>query len=451
MHGKQHLAFTPVKTFICSDPVMYSMDDLISAIRGWNPWWIQAWTFPPTIYRELTGKIESVSEATHIKDIIGIRRSGKSTVMAQLIESRVKGGNSPDSMMLINFEDPVIKAASFMDLQNSIFLINPDVTSLFLDEIQEKSGWEQWVRAIYDTRRFKAIFISGSSAALLTADIGRVLSGRHLSFVLHPFSFGEYLHFCKWTDFSIAQVSKELPRINHYLEKYLLNGGFPEVVIHEETLQRRILTDLFKDIIYRDIIARHPADADKVQALAIYFLTNWTRTFSYNKIASALNLHVETVEKYLNYMKEAFLIFVLNRFAFKLQTQYREEKKIYVIDAGLRNYIAFQTTKDRGKAAENAVFLELKRREHEIYYWKEGNREVDFIITHGAEVQELIQVAWDLKEESTRKREIDGLIAAAREFKKDHGTIITFDVEAEEAIEGIRITYKPIATWLLIK
>nr|MDO8114239.1 ATP-binding protein [Candidatus Sigynarchaeota archaeon] len=425
------------------------MDDLISAIRGWNPWWILAWKFPPTINREITEKIVTVLKLTHIKDIIGIRRSGKSTVMTQLIESRIKGGNAPDSMILLNFEDPVIKMASFTDLQNTIFLINPNIDFLFLDEIQEKPGWEQWVRTIYDTKRFDAIFISGSSASLLTAEIGRVLSGRHLSFVLYPFSFGEYLHFYQWTDFNIAYISKELARVNHYLEKYLLNGGFPEVVIQEESHQRRILTELFMDIIFRDIIARHPADADKVQALAIYFLTNWTRTFSYNKIASALNLHVETVEKYLSYMEEAFLVFILNRFAYKLRTQYREEKKIYVIDAGLRNYIAFQTTKDHGKSAENAVFLELKRREQEIYYWKEGNHEVDFVITLGAEVKELIQVVWDLKEESTRKREIDGIIAAAKEFKIDQGTVITFNMESEETIEGIRIRYVPLAVWLL--
>jgi hypothetical protein len=284
---------------------------------------------------------------------------------------------------------------------------------------------------------------------LLTAEIGRVLTGRHLSFVIYPFSFKEYLQYFQWTNFNPEYISIELARVNFYLEKYLLNGGFPEVVTNEETAQRRILTDLFKDIIYRDIIARHPADADKVQSLAIYFLTNWTRTFSYNKIGTALKLHVDTVEKYLSYMEETFLVFILNRFAFKLKTQYREEKKVYVIDSGLRNYIAFQTTKDHGKSAENAVFLELKRREQEIYYWKDEKHEVDFIITHGADVTELIQVVWEIQDESTKKREIEGLIAAAKEFKKNQGIIITFNVESEEIIEGIRIKFIPLAIWLL--
>nr|MDO8086256.1 ATP-binding protein [Candidatus Sigynarchaeum springense] len=427
------------------------MEALRAAIQGWNPWWIQAWNFPPTVSREMTGRILALEKTTHIKDIIGIRRSGKSTVMMQVIESLVQAGSKTSSMILLNFEDPVLKNTTFTDIQDAIFFTCPDARCLFLDEIQEKNGWEHWVRTIYDTRRFEAIFISGSSASLLVADIGRVLSGRHLSFVLLPFSFQEYLRLCKWPEKSIVQIHGDLPRLNRHLEDFLLGGGFPEVLQHDEPARRRILTDLFKDIVSRDIVARHHVDATKVQALAIYVFTNWTRTFSYNKIASALNMHVNTIENYLGYMEEAFLIFVLNRFAYKLQKQYREEKKIYVIDTGLRFFIAFQTTKDMGKAAENAVFLELKRRDLEVYYWQDGNHEVDFCVTHGASVQDLIQVAWDITSPATKKREVEGLLAAAKALKQDHGTIITFNVASEEAIDSVRIRFVPLAAWLLDK
>ncbi len=427
------------------------MEEIRSAIKGWNPWWIPTWKFPPTVNREMTGKILAVLKAMHIKDIIGIRRCGKSTVMIQVIESRVKAGSKTSSMVLLNFEDPVLRNASFPEIQDAILFTSPDATWLFLDEIQEKLGWEHWVRTIYDMRRFEAIFITGSSASLLSTDIGRVLSGRHLSFVLLPFSFKEYLRHLNWPSYDTDRIRAELPRINRHLENYLLDGGFPEVLQNDEPVRRRILTDLFKDIVSRDIASRHQIDANKVQALAIYFFTNWTRTFSYNKIASALNIHVETVEKYLGYMEEAFLVFVLNRFAFKLQKQYREEKKVYVIDSGLRFFIAFQTTKDLGKAAENSVLLELKRRELEVYYWQDGNHEVDFCVTRGASVHDLIQVAWDIKDPVTRKREVDGLLAAAKALKQDHGTIITFSVASEEVIDKVRITFIPLAAWLLGK
>jgi uncharacterized protein len=203
--------------------------------------------------------------------------------------------------------------------------------------------------------------------------------------------------------------------------------------------------------VSRDIVARHQVDATKAQALAIYVFTNWTRTFSFNKIASALNMHVDTIEKYLGYMEEAFLIFILTRFAYKLQKQFREEKKVYAIDTGLRFFIAFQTTKDLGKAAENAVLLELKRRELEVYYWQDGAHEVDFCVTRGARVLDLIQVSWDIASPATKKREVDGLLAAAKVLKHDHGTIITFNVASEEVIDSVRIRFVPLAVWLLVK
>jgi hypothetical protein len=121
------------------------MDELISAIRGWNPWWNLSWNFPPTIYRDMTDKITSFLKVPHIKDIIGIRRSGKSTVMTQLIDNRIKEDIKPDSMILLNFEDPVIKNTEFIDIQNAIFLINPNINFLFLDEIQEKSFFQDRV------------------------------------------------------------------------------------------------------------------------------------------------------------------------------------------------------------------------------------------------------------------------------------------------------------------
>ena len=171
--------------------------------------------------------------------------------------------------------------------------------------------------------------------------------------------------------------------------------------------------------------------------------------YSVNKLAKAVNLHPDTASHYLQLLENALMITTIPRFSYKLKIQFRQNKKVYAVDNGLRNAVSFHTTKDRGKYAENLVCMELLRRNKEVFYWKDDKHEVDFVVRDGGIIEELIQVSWNMKKETTRKREFDGLVAACHLYKLSKGTILTRDEEKTVAYNGIKINIKPIPLWLL--
>jgi predicted AAA+ superfamily ATPase len=420
------------------------------AIREWNPWWFSSWSFPVVwISRDLLQDLVKALDMPHVKDIIGVRRCGKTTLAFQLVKYLVDSAVPPPNIVFLNFNDVVINAVDFQVLEKAINAIAPGMEYLFLDEVQEKAGWERWVVTLYDTHRVKQIFVTGSTSSLISVDIGRLLTGRHLTLQLFPFSFKETLQAEDWNGFEQAYLKKELNRLNGYLERFLLQGGFPEARGKDVLVARQVASSLFDDILAKDIASRAPVEFDKLRSLAQYTMTNFTREFSAGKVAKALNMHVVTVERYINLLEQCFAIFSLRLFSFKQLHQFHEARKFYAIDTGLRNHVAFQTTIDIGRMAENAVFLALKRSGAEIYYWKDGKHEADFLVTNGADVHSVVQVSWDITSAETRKREIDGIIVAAKTFGLETGTLLNRDVEGEEIIDGIKISFVPIATWLL--
>lgn len=182
--------------------------------------------------------------------------------------------------------------------------------------------------------------------------------------------------------------------------------------------------------------------------LAKYLFTNITKEYSYNNLAKNVGINIETVERYLMYLKESFLLFNLDIFSYKLKVQYKQNKKIYVIDTGLRNSISFRFSEDIGRLYENAVFIELKRRNKDVYYWK-GKGEADFLIEEGLKVKEIIQVCKNVSDEKTKLREIRSLSEAAKVFKIKEGKVITEDYYGEEKINSIKIKFIPLWLWLL--
>jgi predicted AAA+ superfamily ATPase len=166
-------------------------------------------------------------------------------------------------------------------------------------------------------------------------------------------------------------------------------------------------------------------------------------------VANGTNLSVETVEKYLEYLKESFILFTLNVFSYKTKVQFKQNKKIYSIDTGLRNAVSFKISEDIGRLAENIVFTELKRRDIEVYYWKNNKAEIDFVIKEGGKPRECIQVCWDITDAKTKKREIDSLVSGLDTFKLKKGIIITEDTSGEEIVKKKKIKYIPLWKWLL--
>lgn len=425
---------------------------LEDSIRRWNPWWAEKDSVIKLsgIKRELFPNILKCLNLRHIKDLIGVRRSGKTTIMYQIIKSLLNKGTNPKDIIFLNFDDPALNEATFDDIAKSIEKISPNAKYMFVDEVQQKSGWEKWIRALYDAGKFNQIFVSGSSASLLSQDIGRVLTGRHLTFVVFPFSFKEVLKFNGWEKFDMDSLEYNKNKLLHYQEEYIKNGGFPETLGKEDSERKIILTNSYNDMLSRDISARFGADYNIIQKISYNLLSNISKEFSYRSIANSAGISVETAEKYLSFLKESFLILTLDFFSYKTKIQFKQNKKSYCIDTGLRNAVSFRFSEDIGKLTENVVFIELKRRGKEAYYWKDkSGKEVDFLVKDGLKVKELIQICWNIEDINTKKREIKGLLAACKDFKLKNGLIITEDKEGEEIMDGNRITYMPLWKWIL--
>lgn len=422
------------------------------AIRRWNPWWATPDTIQRLagIKRDVTHEIMKMSGLRHIKDMIGVRRSGKTTVMYQIIKTLIEEGASAKNIVLLNFDDPEINSFSLNEILDIVEKINPGIEYLFLDEIQQKEGWEKWVRVLYDTNRLKRVFVTGSSASLLSEDMGRVLTGRHLTFAVFPFSFKEYLLFSGWKNFDRDFLEYNKNRLKHHLESYIAGGGFPEALGKNEYEAKAILTHIYNDILSRDIASRHNASFETARKISYFLISNAAKEFSYRKIAGALDISVETAEKYVSYLAESFLLITLDCFSFKIPVQFKQNKKSYCIDTGLKNAVSFRISEDKGRLYENAVLIELKRRGKEIYYWKDGEKkEIDFLAKEGEKITGLMQVCWSTDDKKTKEREICSLIEGMSRFKLKSGTIITENYEGEEAAGGKKIVFVPLWKWLL--
>ncbi|MCK5558967.1 MAG: ATP-binding protein [Thermoplasmata archaeon] len=424
---------------------------LEDSIRKWNPWWVDINELSDLIgeKRAIIENIQQTFSIRHIKDIIGIRRSGKTTTLYQIIDLLIENKIKPKKIVFLNFDDPDIQLSSFDDLIKAIDKINPDVSHIFLDEIQQKKNWESWLRTLYDNKKYKQIFISGSSSSLLTQDVGRVLSGRHVTFRIFPFSFKEYLKFIGWNDFSEDYLEHNKNKLLHYLKLYIEGGGFPETINKNEYQRKIILTNLYNDILARDIASRYNASFEIAHKICYHLMSNNGKEFSFRSVANGTNLSVETVDKYIEYLKESFILFTLNVFSYKTKVQFKQNKKVYSIDTGLRNAVSFKISEDIGRLAENIVFTELKRRNQEFYYWKNNKVEVDFVIKEGLKPTDCIQVCWDITNKKTKKREIESLVIGLETFKLGQGTIITEDIRSEEIVKEKKIEFIPLWKWLL--
>lgn len=430
---------------------------LSDAIRRWNPWWAEGKLSSELIgvKREKLEDIEKFVSKQLIKGIIGPRRAGKTTILYQIINYLIIKGVSPKSIVMLNFDDNNIYNTDFELLISECRKINPEISHIFLDEVQERKDWERWVRTIYDTKQFSQIFITGSSSSLLKEEVSRVLTGRHITFYVLPFSFKEYLTFFGWANFGKDYIMHKKGEILHYLHRYLNMGGYPEALKMDEMARTRYLNDLFEDIIARDIVARHRIDYHLARRIGYYVTSNASNIMTHRSIANACGVAVDTVSKYLNYLHESCLTYPLRRFSFKLKEQMREINKYYIVDTGLANAVSFKFSENLGQIAENVVYTELLRRYKsdariEIYYWKDNTgKEVDFAIKKSNKVCELVQVCWDLSEEKTKKRELAGLIRAMREFELGEGIVITENYEDYETIDGNKIKYEPLWKWLL--
>jgi len=384
--------------------------------------------------------------------ISGVRRSGKTYLMFQLIQELLET-KFRNNVLYINFEDDrFTDQVSQMDLIYKTFLEykNPKGRIyFFLDEIQNISCWEKWLTRMYE-KNIK-FFITSSNASLLSSQFSKSLTGRHKLVEIFPLSFKQFIAF---KNKELLNHSYSVPKIaetKNLLEKYLKSGGFPEVVYDN---QSDVLKDYFKDIITRDIILRRNIKfKESLKEIAVILMSGIARLhslYSLNKILQARSIN--TIKNYLSFLEEAYLIFKISFFSFSLKRQLANPFKIYAIDPGLRNKVSLNFSRDIGWLYENVVAIELIRRldRENIFYWKgTKEQEVDFIIREGLKIKRLIQVSYDINDEDTKKRETRSLVKASKELSCANLLIITQDFEGEETIKRKKIKFIPLWKWLL--
>lgn len=397
------------------------------------------------IDREQLAVIDSLVPLPHAIIISGIRRCGKSTLMRQILKKHYEG-----HVYYVDFEDERFVNFTTQDfnlLHEVLIEIYGVKQIFFFDEIQNIEDWERFVRRIH--RGKNKVFITGSNASLLSSELSTRLTGRHIVVELLPFSFKEYLHYYHATytekSFSITQEKAVLKR---HFNEYLASGGMPEYLEHKNPL---VLQNVYENILYKDVIARYDVKEIKaLRELALTLLSNIGAPLSYTKLKNNLSLgSVNTVKNYIHYLENAYLVFTLDRYSFSVTQQALLQKKVYAIDTGLARHTAFYFSENKGRYLENVVYLELRRRHKDLYYYKtEDSLEVDFLIREGARAAALIQVTESLKNAETKGREYKSLIKAMAELKVERGLILT---ESEESADPNypNIDVVPIYKWLL--
>lgn len=381
---------------------------------------------------------EKYLKTSQITAISGVRRSGKSTLLKQFSE-RCK------NYYYLNFDDERLVSFDVEDFQNLMVVFQKLYSSktIFLDEIQNIENWERFTRRIYD-EGYK-IFITGSNANLLSSELTTHLTGRYFKLELFPFSFKEFLKY-KGVDWK-KKGTKTKSNILRSFDEYLNGGGFPEFVKYKD---QEYLKRIYEDILYKDILTRFGIREVKAfRELAGYLFSNFTKETSYNRLKNSLGFKsVASVKNYIEFMQESYLIFELYKYDYSLKKQFVSDKKIYAVDNGLRNNVAFRFSKDRGRLLENLVFLEIIRKGCEVYYYK-GKKECDFLTKKGLKINEAIQVTEGLSDREIEKRETEGLFESMEKFKLKKGLIITKNRQGEKKVNGRKIKIVPCWKWLL--
>ena len=405
------------------------------------------WEREQGVVRECLSDISKFIKMPHIVVISGLRRCGKSTLLLQIIHSFYR-----EPVYYFNFEDERLTDFTAEDF-NNLFELNIELYGkskvFFFDEIQNIANWEMFVRRMHDSG-YK-IFVTGSNASLLSREIGTRLTGRYMPIELYPFSFQEYLTFKGVVvgEESLA-LTTERAGIKRRFNEYLKNGGLPEYVKYRH---RDIITSLYNDIIFRDIAARYDIKEIKsLRDLSIYLLSNSGTLVSFNRLKEMLGLgSVNTVKSFMEYLENSFLISTVPRFSYSIRKQIMNPKKIYGIDNGILNFASFRFSENKGKFLENLVFVELKRRKKEIFYYKtRKGLEVDFLLKEGTRIKELIQVTQSVGREDVRNRELNALLMAMQELNVSKSYILTEDNEEEIILNRKKIIIMPVYKWLLL-
>lgn len=383
-------------------------------------------------------------QTSEILIISGIRRCGKSVLMQQMRDRLV------EKDFFFNFDDERLanfKLDDFQKLQECFVELFGEQHTYYFDEIQNIEGWERFVRRLYNAGN--KIIITGSNARMLSRELGTHLTGRYIQVEIYPFSFQEYLAMNEIpvNAKTLYTTTGRATMVKSFV-KYMECGGFPKFLQDGSV---SYLTSLYESIIYRDILTRNGLTNEKeMLELMFYLASNATKRVTYSSLGKVVGIqHPDTIKNYLEYIQQTYLIFQLFRYDPSVKKQMMSPKKIYFVDNAIIKRIGFNATENNGVFLENLVFIELKRRGWDVYYYAD-KKECDFIVRKGLHISDAYQVTLKMDSPQTREREIAGVREAMQAYSLSKGYILTF--EGKETInfdDGTIVEVIPVWEWIL--
>jgi len=400
---------------------MYRQEQIATVVNSQKERFLQK---GQCIDREVLSEVPVLDSFATI--ISGIRRCGKSTLLHQLIRAKY-----PDAFFL-NFEDIRLSGFDvddFTRLQSEI--VTRGIRVLCFDEIQLVKNWEMFIHQLL--REGYLVFVTGSNASLLSRELGTHLTGRYLSMELFPFSYSEYVSF------------KGLEKDSESVQAYLVSGGMPEFVKSGEGM---VLSRLIDDILIRDISVRQSIrDVEILRQLTVYLLTNVGNLVAATKLSGMYGVKsATTFLEYFSFLRDAYLVEFVPQFSYSLKVQARNPKKVYAMDMGFVTEVATLFTDNLGRRFENLIYLHLRRKYSEIYYYKDKG-ECDFVAQGHGKIEKLIQVCYQI-DDFNFQREYSGLVEAMKFFQMKEGVIVTFNQKDVFEKDGFIVRLIPAHEYL---
>ena len=383
--------------------------------------------------------------------LTGVRRSGKTYHLFNLMNRQRSNGVPNEKLLYFNFADERLHFSppeldlilqAYQELYPTLKLSE---SFFFFDEIQEAPGWEKFVNRVHDSIS-PNVFITGSNAKLLSQEIATALRGRTLTYEIYPLSFYEFVQI--QSPGLIPHSSTDRAVLVNLFERFMHQGGFPELIRLEDALKDRILQEYFNVMLFRDLIERYRIPNS---AILKYFCKREVGSsageFSVNKIFNELKsqgykVSKDTLYAYQEYIEAIYLNRFVNKWSVSVVKSESAQKKCYVIDQGLGAALDYKLSQDKGRLLETTVALELLKQSRQIAYLQNGS-ECDFVIMDRGSVTAALQVSYDVSDNKTKEREIKGLVRSCQRFGLNEGFILTLDHTEELEREGVRVHIFP--------
>lgn len=462
---------------------MATKEEIIRELVRTNYWWERRVINEKDVqpyHREIFEELVKELQGNLITGIIGARRTGKTTLMYQLVEHLLAGKVEPRRILMFTFDSPIMVADKEIipKILDTFRELNPTEEKLyvFFDEIQYVHEWSRWLKGRYDRKENLKFIISGSSGTLIYKDTSESLAGRISFYRTNPFTFYE---FCSYSKKELAEVFQGLrtkdfemepllnretqvrlefyrPEFSSLFNRYLLYGGIPEVFNMDlKAAQKWMKSDYLGLVFYRDLLKSFEVrDVKSLEELFFFVARVHAQRVNYSTIASTLETRIETVKQYLHYLEAVNVLQIINFYSRSIKKQLRAEKKIYIADSGLRNAVLGIREEALGSEDEVSVMVEGAVAAHLInrfstefskyvYYWR-SVYEVDFVVDFENMILP-VEVKYRNKVDA---RDLKGLLGFMEKFGVKRGIVVSKDMLKREEMGGKVIDFIP--AWVFL-